>query len=265
MLFSFFLAFQQVFADCIENSYLTYPNQEEWVYAVKRISVKLEGEYVIGFGDNYEVKDKSKIQIKQVPGGLTFGPSNFQIYCPAIHKLSQKDIVQCEIQLNMKEINATSIPSKAQFVFSVELDNELKENPVFQIETNFQMRLMDFAKQLENMAYYLEYENCDQIVYLLPDPLPISSQQINLLQKYSKTLSDDASTQPIIKSIKGQLFVENFSIDSSSNSHLYGLIAIIIGVIILAAIRAFNKKREAQNQYDPSKQPLNEQELHKLT
>lgn len=31
----------------------------------------------------------------------------------------------------MKEINATSSPSKALFAFSVELDNELKENPVF--------------------------------------------------------------------------------------------------------------------------------------
>ncbi|CAD8124685.1 unnamed protein product [Paramecium sonneborni] len=265
MLLAIFLAFQQILADCIENSYLTYPNQEEWVYEVKRISVKLEGEYVIGFGDNYEVKDKSKIQIKQVPGGLTFGPSNFEIYCPSIHKLSKKDIIKCDIQLNMKEINATSTPSKALFVFSVELDNLLKQNPVFQIETNFQMRLMDFAQQLENMAYYLEYENCDQIVYLLPDPLPISSEQINLLKKYSKTLPDDTPTKQITESIKGQLFVENFSIDSSSNTHLYGLIAIIIGVVILAIIRAFNKKREQQKQYDHSKQPLNEQELHKLT
>ncbi|CAD8196316.1 unnamed protein product [Paramecium pentaurelia] len=265
MLLAFFLAFQHVMADCIENSYLTYPNQAEWVYAVKRISIKLEGEYIIGYGDDYEVKDKSKIQIKQVPGGLTFGPSNFEIYCPAIHKLSKKGLVKCEIQLNMKEINATSVPSKALFVFSVELDNELKENPVFQIENNFQMRLMDFAKQLENMAYYLEYENCDQIVYLLPDPLPISSEQINLLQKYSKTLPDDSPTKEITESIKGQLFVENFSINSDSNTQLYGLVAIIIGVIILIAIRTFNKRREQQKQNDSSKQPLNEQELSKLT
>ncbi|CAD8135912.1 unnamed protein product [Paramecium pentaurelia] len=265
MLFTFFLAFQQVFADCIENSYLTYPNQEEWVYAVKRISVKLEGEYVIGFGDDYEVKDKSKIQIKQVPGGLTFGPSNFEIYCPPIHQQSKNEQVKCEIQLNMKEINATSTPSKAVFAFSVELDNDLKENPVFQIEKNFQMRLMDFAKQLENMAYYLEYENCDQIVYLLPDPLPISQDQINLLQKYSKALPDGSPIVAVTESIKGQLFVENFSIDSSSKTHLYGLVAIIIGVIILAAIRAFNKKRELSKLNNPSKQPLNEQELSKLT
>ncbi|CAD8210916.1 unnamed protein product [Paramecium octaurelia] len=264
MLIAFFLAFQHVLADCIENSYFTYPNQAEWVYAVKRISIKLEGEYIIGYGDDYEVKDKSKIQIKQVPGGLTFGPSNFEIYCPALHKLSNKNLVKCEIQLNMKEINATSVPSKALFVFSVEIDNDLKENPVFQIENNFQMRLKDFAKQLENMAYYLEYENCDQMVYLLPDSLPISSQQVALLQKYSKTLPDDSPTTQITESIKGQLFVENFSIDSGSNTHLYGLIAIIIGVIILAAIRAFNKKREQSKQNDPTKQPLNEQELPKL-
>ncbi|CAD8206875.1 unnamed protein product [Paramecium octaurelia] len=265
MLLTFLLALQQVFADCIQNSYLTYPNQEEWVYAVKRISVKLEGEYVIGFGNDYEVKDKSKIQIKQVPGGLTFGPSNFEIYCPAIHQLSNNQQIKCEIQLNMKEINATSTPSKALFAISVELDNELKENPVFQIQNNFQMRLMDLAKQLENMAYYLEYENCDQTVYLLPDPLPISSEQINLLQKYSKALPEGSLTQAVSGSIKGQLFVENFSIDSSSNTHLYGLVAIIFGVIILAAIRAFNKKREQSNLNDPSKQPLSEQELQKLS
>lgn len=101
------------------------------------------------------------------------------------------------------------------------------------------MRLMDLAKQLEKMAYYLEYENCDTLVYLLPKPLPISADQIVLLQKYSTALPDGSPISEIAESNKGELYVENFSIDSSSSTHLYGLFAIIIGVVLLAVIRAF--------------------------
>ena len=74
----------------------------------------------------------------------------------------------------MEEVDVTSNPEKAKFIIPIEVDKDMKSNPVFEIENNFQMRLIDLAKQLEKLAYYLEYENCDMLVYIIPKPLSIS-------------------------------------------------------------------------------------------
>ncbi|CAD8207830.1 unnamed protein product [Paramecium octaurelia] len=267
MILTLLLLIQKINADCIANQYLTFPKQAELVYAVKRITIKLEGEYIIGYGDEYEVRDKSKISLKQVPQGIIFAPSNFEIYCPAVHILSRKDSIKCEIQLNMDQVDIdetdpTKTPQKAKFVIPIEVDKDIKSNPVFEIENNFQMRLMDLAGQLEKLAYYLEYENCDILVYIIPKPLSISTDQVTLLQKYSKSIPEGATVEEIEESNKGELYVENLSLDTNSSTHHYGLIAIVIGVIALAAIRAFSKKKEQQN--NPDQQPLNQQELQNL-
>ncbi|CAD8124991.1 unnamed protein product [Paramecium sonneborni] len=263
MIFTLLLLIQKINADCISNQFLTFPKQAELVYAVKRISIKIEGEYIIGYGNEYEVKDKSKIKLKQVPSGIIFEPSNFEIYCPAIHQLQKKDSIKCEIQLNMEEGEASLTQQKAKFIIPIEVDKDMKSNPVFEIENNFQMRLMDLAQQLQKLAYYLEYENCDTIVYIIPKPLSISIDQITLLQKYSKSIPEGASTEEISESNKGELYVENLSLDTNSSNQHYGLIAIVIGLTALIIIRVFTKKKEQQS--NPDNQPLNQQELQNLT
>lgn len=42
-------------------------NPDIWLKAINKISIRLEGEYIIGYGDDYTVKDKNKIQLKKVP------------------------------------------------------------------------------------------------------------------------------------------------------------------------------------------------------
>lgn len=50
-------------------------------------------------------------------------------------------------------------------------------------------------------------------------------------------MPDGTNTTTIENSNKGELYVENYTTDTGSNTHLYGLAAIIIGVVVLAAIR----------------------------
>jgi hypothetical protein len=64
------------------------------------------------------------------------------------------------------------------------------------------------------------------------------------LQTYSKSLELTAETVPLATLIKGKITVEDYTIDKRSNIHLFALITIILGVIILAGIRAFKKREE---------------------
>ncbi|CAD8122269.1 unnamed protein product [Paramecium sonneborni] len=263
MILTLLLIIQKIKADCISNQFLTFPKQVELAEAVKTIQITVEGGYIIGYGNGYQVKDKSKIIIQQVPSEIIFEPSYFEIYCPAIHQLQKKNSIKCEIQLNMEEVEPEFTPKKAKFVIPIESDKQIKYNPLLEIQNNFQIRLMDLAEQLENLMYYLEYENCDNVVYIIPQPLQISLTQITQLQKYSKSIPEGALTREISDSYKGELYLENFSLDPKANNHHYGLIAIVIGITVLAAIRALTKKKEQQCNLD--KQPLNQHELQKLT
>ncbi|CAD8114379.1 unnamed protein product [Paramecium sonneborni] len=246
-------------AQCIQNAYLQIPTSIEKQKSETEIIIRLEGEYIIGYGEDFKINDKSKIQILQ--SSLIFGPSNFEIYCPAIHMIPDEEEAKCEIIVNMYQINTTELENitYAQLVIPVETNNDIRENPTLQIQNNFQLRLVDLAEQLKDVDYFVQYENCGKKIFILSDSLPITAEQILILQNYSKSLQPKAQIEPLIPLIKGLIKVENYTVDKRSTIHLFALFTIICGVILLACIRAFKKRsEEKQTQND---ELLDQQEL----
>ncbi|CAD8187893.1 unnamed protein product [Paramecium pentaurelia] len=247
---------------CIENAYLQIPNSVQKQQYDTDIIIRLEGEYIIGYGEDFKINDKSKIQILQ--SSLIFGPQNFEIYCPAIHIIPDEEEAKCEIIVNMYQMNTTEIDKLAfaQLVIPVETNNNIRENPTLQIKNNFQLRLVDLAEQLKDVDYFVQYENCGRTIFILSDSLPITAEQIVILQNYSKSLDSTARTEPITQLIKGLIQVENYTVDKRSTIHMFALFTIICGVILLACIRSFKKRVEVNTPQND--ELLNQQELKVL-
>ncbi|CAD8191309.1 unnamed protein product [Paramecium octaurelia] len=261
MLIYFFSLLSIIHCQCIENTYLQIPNSVEKQQSETDIIIRLEGEYIIGYGEDFKINDKSKIQILQ--SSLTFGPQNFEIYCPAVHIIPDEEEAKCEITVNMYQMNTTEDDNLAftQLVIPVETNNNIRENPTLQFQNNFQLRLVDLAEQLKEVEYFVQYENCGRKIFILSDSLPITAEQIVILQNYSKQLASTARTEPITQLIKGTIKVENYTVDKRSTIHLFALCTIIFGVILLSCIRAFKKRVEVSPQND---ELLNQQELKVL-
>ncbi|CAD8070962.1 unnamed protein product [Paramecium sonneborni] len=247
---------------CIENAQLQIPNSVEKQKPESEIVIRLEGEYIIGYGEDFKINDKSKIQILQ--SSFMYGPSNFEIYCPAIHIIPDEEEAKCEIIVNMYQMNTTEIDNITfvQLVIPVETNNNIRENPTLQIQNNFQLRLVDLAEQLKDVDYFVQYENCGKKIYILSDSLPITAEQITILQNYSKSLEPPVPIETIVPLLKGLIKVENYTVDKRSTIHLFALFAIICGVILLACIRAFKKRVEETSPQND--QLLNQQELKVL-
>ncbi|CAD8195614.1 unnamed protein product [Paramecium octaurelia] len=247
---------------CIENVYLQIPKSVQKQQSETDIVIRLEGEYIIGYGEDFNINDKSKIQILQ--SSLIFGPQNFEIYCPAIHMIPDEEEAKCEIIVNMYQMNTTEIDNLAfaQLVIPVETNNNIRENPTLQIQNNFQLRLVDLAEQLKDVEYFVQYENCGRKIFILSDSLPVTAEQIVNLQNYSKSLNSTAQTESITPLLKGLIKVENFTVDKRSTIHLIALFTIICGVILLACIRAFKKRVEENS--TQNEELLNQQEMKVL-
>lgn len=61
-MFIYFIGvFVIISAECIENSYLQIPISKK--PSTESITIRLEGELMVGYGDDFKINDKSKIQI----------------------------------------------------------------------------------------------------------------------------------------------------------------------------------------------------------
>ncbi|CAK92061.1 unnamed protein product (macronuclear) [Paramecium tetraurelia] len=76
----------------------------------------------------------------------------------------------------------------------------------------------------------------------LSDSLPITAEQIVILQNYSKSLASKAKMEPITQLLKGMIQVENYTVDKRSSIHLFALCTIIFGVIPVLMYQSLQEK-----------------------
>lgn len=117
-------------------------------------------------------------------------------------------------------------------------DDDIRENPILRIDKDFELHLSDVANQLDDMSRFLQYDNCGVRHFVMPEAIEVTAEQLASLRQYAKQLPEGAANLTVT-AYMGSLRIENYTINRDSRFHLYGLVLIIGGILILTAIRAF--------------------------